>query len=152
MYLKNIPKTSLENYISGYEALNTPDKNRNVADWHPQLYWFSSKENEKLKLYTQNEILKDLGIEKRTITYPIKKEVYIANFPRAIVDLILTLNNYRVKGLYNAKEDFLNKEETEVLYKYLYKLKDIERIGQYLKYEFAKRYMEDLKNEEMAKR
>ena len=39
LYERIIPKTSSTSYISGWEALNIPDENRNTADWHPRTYF-----------------------------------------------------------------------------------------------------------------
>ena len=113
MYKKIIPDTSEKSYISGWEALNIPDENRNTADWHPTTYLFSTKEREKIKLYNTTDILGNKGIKKRTIYFPEKKEVYIANFSRAIADLILTMQDYEISSLYKCREDFLSEEEAE---------------------------------------
>lgn len=65
MYKKDIPDTNSENYISGWEALNIPDENRNTADWHPITYLYSSIPGEKIKLYNTKKILGDKGIKKK---------------------------------------------------------------------------------------
>lgn len=143
LYQKIIPKTSSENYISGWEALNIPDENQNIADWHPKTYLFSEKENEEIQLYNTIDILGNNGIKKRIIKYPENKEVYIANFPRAIADLLLTMKDYQVSSLYNCCSDFLTKDETDELYNYLKNLKDNQRIDDFLKYEFTVRYFND---------
>ncbi len=145
MYKKILPKTSENYYISGWEALNIPYENGETADWHPQVYLFSNKKNEKIKLYNNNEILKNEGISKRIITYPKYKEVYIANFPRAIVDLLLTCKDYQIGNLKNAKNEFLNKKEIKILYNYLVKLKNNPKIEEYLKYEFTTKYFKEIK-------
>ena len=46
-YLKKIGNTSIDNYISGYYALNLPDKDGIIADWHPRQYWYSLKKTIK---------------------------------------------------------------------------------------------------------
>lgn len=50
IYLKKIPKTSLKSYISGWEALNTPN-NHSSADWYPINFWYSKNKDETIKLY-----------------------------------------------------------------------------------------------------
>ena len=138
-YLKKIPETSLEKYISGYEALNTPDSSGVPADWHPRLYWYSKKEGEVLKLYN-NTKLGNRGIEERYIPY-INKKVFIANHPRAIADLVMLTNN--LDTLTGCVDDFAFDEEQKrellMLLLEVGKYKDIEW---FIKYELTKLYFE----------
>lgn len=137
---KIIPKTSENSYISGWEALNIPNEKGDTADWHPRTYLFSSDPLEEIKLYDTTDFFGNKGIKKRTIYYPEKKEVYIADFSRAIADLLVTMKDYQVSSLYGCRKDFLSDEESEELYEYLKPLKDNPRIEEFLKYEFTKKY------------
>lgn len=140
MYYKEIPPTSEKLYISGWEALNIPYESGELADWHPATYWHSKKK-EEIKLYEYNEELGMIGIEFRKIDYPEVKEVFIADFPRALVDILLTLDEDRQKVLYNAKEDFLSLEDTKKFFEYLMLIKDNPKVENYLKHEFTKDYI-----------
>ncbi|CAM3107555.1 hypothetical protein STFE110948_02430 [Streptobacillus felis] len=136
MKYKKIPETSYEKYISGWESLNIPYKNGEIADWHPHNFFISSND-EYIKLYYYNPIIGNVGIEKRKITFPENKEVYISNFPRAIIDLLLNLNKKEIKQLYGSKNELLSNTDQKLLYEYLMILKDNENIKDYLKYEYG---------------
>ncbi len=86
LYFRKIPKTSYTNYISCQEALNTPDENGEMADWHSLVYWSSPKPNQEIPLY-HNPLLDKEGIEYRKIQYSEDK-VHIANFARAFADFV----------------------------------------------------------------
>lgn len=152
MYKKIIPETDEKNYISGWEALNIPDEKGNVADWHPKSYLFSNIPDEKISLYNTINILGNKGISQRVIDYPERKKVYIANFPRAIADLLITMPDYEFSSLYKCREDFLTEEESEELYGYLSVVKERKRIDDFLKYEFTDKYFgQEEKYGDMAK-
>ncbi|MFZ1602599.1 MAG: hypothetical protein WAT45_02235 [Leptotrichiaceae bacterium] len=137
---KKIPNTDERHYISGWEALNIPDENGNTADWHPTTYLYSNSINDTIKLYNTNDILKNRGIEKRVITYPEIKEVYISTFARAIVDLLLTIEDYQVSSLYKCRDELLTENESEELYEYLKAVEGNQRIEEFIKYEFTDKY------------
>jgi hypothetical protein len=143
LYERIIPKNSSTSYISGWEALNISDENRNTADWHPRTYLFSYDKDKAINLYNTTNVLGNSGIKKRIIDYPSQREVYIANFPRAIADLVLTMKDYQLSSLHNCCNDFLNEDETEHLYQYL--IKNNPRVDEFLKYEFTVRYFNDKK-------
>lgn len=136
----------MNNYISGWEALNIPYETGEVADWHPVNFLYSNTENKQIKLYSRNELLGDFGIKKRIIKYPVIKEVYIADFPRAILDLLLTLKKDELSCLNNSVNDFLNNSDREKLYKFLLTIKDIPQVYNFLKYEFTNKFYKDLKD------
>ena len=140
---KKIPNTDERHYISGWEALNIPDENGNTADWHPTTYLYSNSVNDTIKLYNTNDILKNRGIEKRVITYPEIKEVYISTFARAIVDLLLTIEDYQVSSLYKCRDELLTENESEELYEYLKPVKGNQRIEEFIKYEFTDKYFKE---------
>jgi predicted nucleotidyltransferase component of viral defense system len=140
---KKIPNTDERHYISGWEALNIPDENGNTADWHPTTYLYSNSVNDTIKLYNTNDILKNRGIEKRVITYPEIKEVYISTFARAIVDLLLTIEDYQVSSLYKCRDELLTENESEELYEYLKAVKGNQRIEEFIKYEFTDKYFKE---------
>ena len=71
--------------------------------------------------------------------------MYIANFPRAIADLVLIMKDYQLSSLHNCCNDFLNEDETEHLYQYLRSIKNNPRVDEFLKYEFTVRYFNDKK-------
>lgn len=140
--LKKIPETSINNYISGYYSLNTPDINDITADWHPRLYWYSNNKNEKIPLYNTNNIFSNEGIEYREVNIfsdEQNKKYYIANHVRAIADLVATLDDIReLRGCVN---DWLMIETQEKeLYELLLKIKDKD-IDWFLKEEFAKYHL-----------
>lgn len=137
---KIIPKTSENNYISGWEALNIPNEKGDVADWHPRTYLFSNNPSEEIELYNTINFFGNKGIKKRMIYYPEKQEVYIASFSRAIADLLVTMKDYQVPSLYGCRKDFLNEKESGELYNYLKPLDSNPRIKEFLKYEFTKKY------------
>ena len=117
MYWQKIPKTSEKIYISGYEALNIPNENGDIADWHPRTYLSSQNPNEYIKTYKLDETIGNVGIKNKTINFPYKAEVYIANFVRAIIDIIIfSERDIEIKSLYGCRNDFLtDKEEKELL-------------------------------------
>jgi len=67
LYERIIPKNSSTSYISGWEALNISDENRNTADWHPRTYLFSYDKDKAINLYNTTNVLGNSGIKKRII-------------------------------------------------------------------------------------
>ncbi len=126
-------------YISGWEALNIPTSSGYIADWHPQFYFNEKKE---LKKYPYNEILKDSGITKRNISF-LNKDEYVANYPRAIADLVF---NDDTKELKNCVYDFLDDDEAIELFEYLKIINKHKNIEDFMKYELTKLYFKDMKN------
>lgn len=125
-------------YLSGWEALNIPDENGLIADWHPSLYF---KDNQPLKFYLnkENPILQNMGIKKRFVPM-LNKSYYIASFARAIADL---LYNGEFKELKNCSYDFLTTKDEKELFTYLKLIKDRNGIENFMKYELTKLYFED---------
>lgn len=130
---------SFNNYISGWEALNIPTNDGYTADWHPQFYF---NENKVLKTYSYNEILKDSGILKRYIPF-LNKDEYVANYPRAIADLVYENNT---KELKNCVYDFLDENEAKELFEYLKIINKHKDIEDFMKYELTKLYFKEFKN------
>ncbi|EKU77405.1 hypothetical protein [Veillonella seminalis] len=87
-YLKTIPETDKNNYISGWYSLNASTNKEKAVDWHSLGHWYSKKENEILETTKYNPILKYKGIYYGELTFPIIKKVYIASHVRAILDII----------------------------------------------------------------
>lgn len=137
---KKIPKTSIRKYISGWEALNTPDKNGMTADWHPDQIWLSTPCAPGIELYRSNHILGTSGIEKRKILYSQGESVYIANFPRAIADILFNDDSIYHSQLNGCVDDFLTDEEAEELYRYALLINKEKNIEWFLKYELTKFY------------
>lgn len=134
---KKIPETSLEKYISGFEALNIVSENGLTADWHPITFW-TGKNDEEIPLY-QNYILKDKGISLRKIPYS-EEPVFIANFPRAIADLIYYEYEKTPHRFRNIANDFLSEKEKKELFEYLLEIRKEKNIEDFLIQEFSKEY------------
>lgn len=123
-------------YISGWEALNIPNERKQIADWHPYSLYFNDK---PVKLYSSKDsILKEKGIKKRYIEI-LKQEYYVANYARAIADLVYLGN---IQELKNCVDDFLNDEEAQELFGYLKLLPKTEYIENFMKYELTKLYLQ----------
>jgi len=127
---------SIANYISGWEALNIPNTDKTIADWHPKYYF---NDNKQIKKYAMNEVLKDNGIYKRFIPF-LNKDEYIANYPRAIADLVYEDN---IKELKNCIYDFLDEDEELELFEYLKIINQNKNIEDFMKYELTKLYFKD---------
>ncbi|WP_416738290.1 hypothetical protein ACM0L0_01900 [Mycoplasma sp. 005V] len=121
MILKKLPKTSYDNYISGWEALNLNfNRSSNGADWHSSEFFYDNKIS-YLKTYEKNPILKNLGISKQTITWDNNKvEIYVANYGRAIYDLI-HLQSERLFNIHWINDFCLNQINLNNLKRYLLK-------------------------------
>lgn len=128
---------NMKGYISGWEALNIPDEKKMIADWHP-LHFLSS--DKKLQMYAYNPILKDEGISRRFIPM-LQREEYVANYPRAIADLVYL---DKTQGLQNCCYDFLDEAEEKELYELLKKLLPAKaKVKDFIKYELTKFYCRD---------
>lgn len=154
---KNIPNTSKEKYISGFEALNVVSEDGiTIADWHPLKYWVYSKQSPEIFLYSYNPLLGMSGIKERIIDYKPNQKVFIANFPRAIADYIFVQPQEFAREMLDCRKDFLStKKEEEELYSYLKKINKSKDISWFIKKEFPKEYLKDekeyLKNEKTEK-
>lgn len=142
LYLKKLSQTHIDNYISGYYALNIPDNNGIPADWHPKLYWYSFNKDDIVPLYNTNNIFGTEGIEYRKVdnfSCALYKKVYIANHVRAIADLAFTLPN--LNELRGCTNDWL-KDELQAwgLYNLLLKITNKD-IDWFLKEEFSKYHL-----------
>lgn len=135
MIIKSMEQVNnMEKYLSGWEALNIPNEKNMIADWHP-LHFFGT--NQEIKMYSHNPILKEEGISKRFIPM-LQREEYVANYPRAIADLVYVK---QTQGLKNCCYDFLDQDEEKELYEMLKKLLPVNpEIENFLKYELTKLY------------
>lgn len=112
----DIPHTTPKKYITGYYALNIPDRGE-VADWHSNIFWRPvgvSDPQTKITLggdgskHNTNPIFDRYGV--RNATSQIKnmglslpeeeKKTYVANHSRAILDMLF----YQLKELGEATE------------------------------------------------
>ena len=125
-------------YLSGWEALNIPRLDGTTADWHPLLY-FAYKNS--LKTYESNEILGDLGIQKRYIKI-LDKEEYVASYARAIADLVYSGD---IDGLKNCVRDYLDEDEEIELFGYLKLINKSQMVDDFMKFELTKLYFKDKK-------
>lgn len=140
---KRVPKTSIDNYISGWEALNTGGLH-GFSDWHTLNYWMITGEDNEIKLF-DNKILNSDGIEYRFINYCDEK-VFIASHPRALADLVYksALNNENLDKYINISKDLLTEEERDKYWLLLSNLsKYYNEIDDFRKHEFPKRYYEE---------
>ena len=92
LYLKQIPNTSINNYISGLEALNLKTNLYNPIDWHRLGVLYSHKQNDFIPTFKFNSILGNAGIIKQHIILA-NKQSFIAKPIRAIVDFIYSIIN-----------------------------------------------------------
>ena len=127
-------------YISGWEALNIPNEKNQIADWHPYLLYYK---NNPLQFYSSKDsVLKEKGIKKRYIEI-LKKEYYVADYARAIADLVYL---GKTQGLKNCVDDFLDSMEAQELFEYLKLLLKKEHIENFIKYELTNLYFKERKN------
>ena len=94
----------IREYYSGWEALNIQNENGLVA---VGILWISGVMIQKK--YAFNESLGDCEISKCFVSF-IGKKVYVANYPRAIADLVISKNT---KGLKNCVYDYLSDDEAK---------------------------------------
>ncbi|MDR2091655.1 MAG: hypothetical protein LBP62_08455 [Clostridiales bacterium] len=125
MYKLTIPKTTMQTYISGTQALNVPDETS--GDWHFYTVWFSPFE-ETVTLYGEgqerntNEIYGTFGIyDKKAVLerYGISSEtpeVYVANHYRAILDLAYCCaKRKRMNPVIGGTMDYFDTEEQKTM-------------------------------------
>ena len=125
-------------YLSGWQALNIPNENGMIADWHPLLHL-----QKPLKFYSSKDsLLQNRGISKRFVPM-LNQSYYVASFARAIADL---LYNGKFVELQNCAYDFLNTEEEKELFSYLKLLRDRKGIENFMKYELTKLYFDEKKD------
>lgn len=141
MFMKDLPMTSVDLYISGYYALNIPDVDGIPADWHPEIYWYSNMQGVKVDLYCSKDLPWGMqDIEYRQVDYyscAKYDKVYIATHVRAIADLVITVPYLEV--LRGCTRDWLRtSKQAEQLYDML---KDVQGISWFLKEEFTKLYL-----------
>lgn len=140
---KRVPKTSITEYISGWESLNTKVGD-SYADWHPMQYWLDTGGNEEIKLYS-NPILGEDGVVKLKIPYS-NELVFIATYPRALADLVYTatINEKSLNPFRKEYNSLLNDEEIIKYRNYLEKMAEEHKaIDEFLKNEFPKWYYEE---------
>lgn len=148
MYWKNFPKTTEKKYISGYEALNIPDGTGNVADWHPRTYLSSINPDAVIKTYELDETIGNVGINYKAINFPYKAKVHIANYVRAIIDLIIfSERDIEIKALYGCRHDFLTDKEEIELFEQLIEIikkghEKSDKIVMFLENEYPKKFYE----------
>ena len=147
MKWKIIPATTEEKYISGWEALNVvaPD-GITTADWHPLNYWLYTEKEPTIPLYANSYLFGKNGISKRMIPYDRSKEVFIADFPRAIADFILTQPKEFAMQMLDCRKDFLStQEEDQKLYSYLEQIQSVKDISWFIRREYPEKYLNDRK-------
>ena len=147
---KKIPKTTKDKYISGWEALNIPIDNKGAVDWHPVQYFHTDDPNQYIKLYDSDNILGDIGINKKHILFPSNEWVYIADTTRAIIDILITVEqDFMIKSLYGCRYDFLNEDEENMLWERIVYLiqnnhSKKDRLLSFLRKEFPIRYKKEI--------
>lgn len=119
--------------------MNIVDENGLTADWHPLTFWTSTTQ-EEIPLY-ENPLLKEKGISFRKIPFS-EEMVYIADFSRAIADLIYHEYETHPCLFRNIAEDFLSQEERAELFGYLLDIRKEKEIDEFLIQEFPKEYYE----------
>lgn len=112
LYLKKIPNTSPDNYISGLEALNLKTNLHDSIDWHRLGILYSHNQDDILTTFKANKILGNSGIIEQHILLA-NKQSFIAKPSRAIVDLILSIFNssdtvYKKRRLNMLRGDIYN--------------------------------------------
>lgn len=142
--IKIIPRTSYSNYISGYYSLNTPDKNGNVSDWHPLIYWAAKFPNQIVDLTSNHHIIGNYGIEYRNIKW-CNQKVHIATFNRAVIDMIYYENNQLInRGIIN---DFIfDDNDKEEIFNKLLIIRQYKDIDNILLHEFPIEFAKGVKN------
>lgn len=145
MKWKKIPPTTKNQYISGLEALNVISSDGiTIADWHPLNYWMYTEKLPEIPLYLSHSLLGECGIKKRVISFDPSREVYIADYPRAIADFVLHHSMSDAKQMVGCRHDFLSTEQEEnELYSYLKNIQTIKEIGWFIHREYPEKYLED---------
>lgn len=124
----NIPKTTNENYITGTSALNVPTKDGKFADWHFTETFLTPGTRFRVagKNYpSTNHIFGNYGIKEcSTILREYgayvepNMEVYVANYVRAILDLVYNITKEHQSADFLKLDDYFEEEEkSEVFHK-----------------------------------
>lgn len=125
-------------YISGWQALNIQSEKGHIADWHPNVY-FRNFEPTEMFDYDDNAPLGMLGIKERFIPY-LQKSYYVANYARAIADLVYL---DRMAQLRYCANDFLNDDEKQELFDYLKIINKTKNVEEFIKTELPTFYLSD---------
>lgn len=146
-FLKTIPTTSIDSYISGWELLNSSNREFIFEDWHTLDYWYSKVQNKTLKTYKKNHIFKDFGVKEREFIAPTKGIFYSANKVRALADLIFEALEGSNPNLYLNRlagdiDNFLDDFEKKELITLLEPLLINEELLNFIKKEMPKQYYE----------
>lgn len=126
-------------YLSGFQALNIPNENGLIADWHPLLYLNPNK----LVMYeSADSPLQERDIRKCFV--PILQEYYnVASFARSIADLVYFGKASELRGCVN---DFLDSADEIKLFYFLKDLPQTAMVNNFLKYELTKLYFSERNN------
>ncbi len=130
-----IPKTTIQQYITGIYALNIPNAEGHAADWHPDIFFspIGSNKNNLVTLggegsYDTNEILGTYGVANlaarlKQIINTDQDTVYCANHVRALMDLLVhELTTYgQPMTTIGGVDTWLNDEEKESFYNLIQK-------------------------------
>jgi len=117
----NIPETTQDAYITGTSALNVPTEDGHFADWHftetfltpgtrfrvaGQNYPSTANVFGKFGIRECGEILRGYGV-------PIEpgKAVYVANYVRALLDLVYNLTREHKSPDFLKLDDFLEEQD-----------------------------------------
>lgn len=117
----NIPETTNENYITGTSALNVPTEDGKFADWHFTETFLTT--GTRFRIAGQNypstsDIFGNYGIrECGTILreYGVyiepNKKVYVANYIRAILDLVYNITKEHQSADFLKLDDYFEEQE-----------------------------------------
>lgn len=117
----NIPETTPDKYLTGTSALNVPTEDGRFADWHFAETFL--KEGTRFRVAGQNypstvDIFGKYGIREcgeilRAYGVPLEpgKPVYVANYVRAILDLVYNLTREHKAPDFLKLDDFLEEED-----------------------------------------
>lgn len=124
----DIPVTTIENYITGVYALNIPDENGELGDWHHNVFWYPVGIGDPKPItlggkdpYNTNPVYGNMGVQEaksRVENSGLKvasniTEVWVANHMRAILDMVfaeITIQG-EVKFARNSTTDWLGTVE-----------------------------------------
>lgn len=139
-FIKKIPKTTMNRYISKYYALNSEIDGKLPADWHP--YCWECETNDEYIDLMDNYFLGEKGILFTKIKFS-DSPVYIATFPRAVVDILYDLikNNMDINNFgRDLKKEFLTEEEQKEMFDLLIEFNNHINIESYIKNQFPVEY------------
>lgn len=131
-------------YLSGFQALNIPNKNGLIADWHPLLYL---NPNNIIFYESKNNPLGKRGI-RHCFVSNLQGYFNVASFARAIADLLYFNKNIGLKGCVN---DFLDSNDEIELFELLKDLPQTMIIENFLKYELTKLYFKEKNVRDLSK-